>query len=407
MPFSLGELVVPFGSYSMLNLLDIRRTLVSQMGNMEDLPCHVAAFCAWITGDQSSLAYSVDVALNFTGQGRHPQHVAALGYGTSSGLLDNSALEVLREEVQHLGGRSFFSTGRPWRFEVDGAALLGVSVGVSVACEEADRRWLLAMLRRSTNELSGDEWQCALVMGARLLFGEENVDLRMPELAVALQGKGVGIVDNEDFSNAWSASVGLCGHSDGATRDAARIATFDLILERQKNISLVRTSKTDLILLLQNMSRSMRLWRFEAEPRTKKSEIARWEVENEYHVQSLLWTVLAPIFADLEDEENLPSIGHKHPRADLGIPSIGTIVEVKFLKRTGNMACAKLIEEIAADASLYLSSVGSTPYREIVVFVWDDCRQTEQYHELKSGLEAISGVSGAIILPRPEKMVRS
>jgi hypothetical protein len=104
----------------------------------------------------------------------------------------------------------------------------------------------------------------------------------------------------------------------------------------------------------------------------------------------------------LEDEENLPSIGHKNPRADLGVPSLRTIIEVKFMRRSGQSACADIIEEIAADASLYLSN--ARDYDNIVCFVWDDCAQTEQHDELKAGLEAINGISAAVILPRPSKM---
>jgi len=42
----------------------------------------------------------------------------------------------------------------------------------------------------------------------------------------------------------------------------------------------------------------------------------------------------------------------------------------------------------------------------IVAFIWDDCAQTEQHHELKSGIEQVNGVSAAIILPRPSSMKR-
>jgi hypothetical protein len=38
--------------------------------------------------------------------------------------------------------------------------------------------------------------------------------------------------------------------------------------------------------------------------------------------------------------------------------------------------------------------------------VWDDCAQTEQYHELRTGLESLPGVSAAVIIPRPAKMKR-
>lgn len=45
----------------------------------------------------------------------------------------------------------------------------------------------------------------------------------------------------------------------------------------------------DLISLLWNTGRSLKLWQYENEPRTARSLPARWEVDNEYHFQALLW----------------------------------------------------------------------------------------------------------------------
>ena len=115
-----------------------------------------------------------------------------------------------------------------------------------------------------------------------------------------------------------------------------------------------------------------------------------------------MWVVLAPIFADLEDEENLPSLGQKHPRYDLGVPSLKLIVEVKFVYRGARREFSNVIEEVAADASLYLRD--KSRYAEIVAVVWDDSRHTEQHAELKQGLLAIPGVVGAVVLTRPGRM---
>src|SRR3546814_14098635 len=37
-----------------------------------NLPCHVAAFCAWIMADNDRLRQCADEAIGFTGQARHP-----------------------------------------------------------------------------------------------------------------------------------------------------------------------------------------------------------------------------------------------------------------------------------------------------------------------------------------------
>ena len=78
--------------------------------------------------------------------------------------------------------------------------------------------------------------------------------------------------------------------------------------------------------------RRLRKWTWETEPRTTNGTARQWHIDHEYHVQNLLWVLLAPIFPDLDDEQYLTKIGQKNPRADLYIPSMRIIVEVKFLR---------------------------------------------------------------------------
>jgi hypothetical protein len=62
------------------------------------------------------------------------------------------------------------------------------------------------------------------------------------------------------------------------------------------------------------------------------------------------------------------------------------------------------MDEISADTGLYLSK--SKDYDTIVAVVWDDCAQTEQHHELQTGIQQLNGVTAAIILSRPSHMKR-
>jgi REase_DpnII-MboI len=389
----------------MLTLPAIREALRHQLPSPESIPAHMTAFSGWITHDTSRLQTAVDEAIHFTGQARHPEHVAALGYGARADLLTAQQLQILRDELDHLGGRSFFAPGRPLRFEVDGIALLGVALGAASVAEDTDRSWLIRLLERSAQEVTSDVWQLGLVRLARLVLGEQGLRIVPPDLAVAAFAHGMGELQEGDRAHAWKMTVEFNLHTSGPGRDAVRLAVFESEFARLGQISIANATRIDLVTLLQNVSRGMKRWTFEHEKRTVNSAIARWDVENEYHVQNMLWAVLAPVFPDLEDEENLPSIGQKKPRADLGVPSLRTLIEVKFLRDRGQRALAKLIEEIAADASLYLSR--TTDYDNIVAFIWDNCAQTEQHHELKSGIEQIKGVSAAIILPRPSSMNRA
>src|SRR5947209_3389901 len=106
---------------SVVNLVEIRETLTSQAKKEDfDLPCHVAAFGAWVTADAGALQSVVFEAYGKEGQIRYPEHVAALGYGAASQLLTGDQDALLRQELAQLRGRAFFAPGRPLRFEVDG-----------------------------------------------------------------------------------------------------------------------------------------------------------------------------------------------------------------------------------------------------------------------------------------------
>ena len=365
------------------------------------MPCHIAGFTAWIVSDDTALRRQVQRAIEFAGQARHPEHVAALGYGAAAGLLASGEIDLLRDEVSHLAGRDFFAPGRPLRIEADGIGLLGVALGAVAA--GAGGSWLQGLLARAS--ATSDSWQQGLIRAARFAAGENGLTIAPPDLAVALATKRIGTPGSGDTGAAWTLAAQMEPHDDGAARDAVRLAVFNLILARQAHVAIGQAGLGDLTVLLQNAGRSLKLWQYEDRGRTSRSAPGRWEIENEYHVQAFLWAILAPVFGDLEDEENLPSVGHKHPRVDLGIPSLRTIIEVKFMRAAGQRACADVIEQIAADASLYLSKPGT--YDNIIVVVWDDCSQTEQHHELRTGLEALRGVSAAVIIPRPAKMKRA
>ena len=111
--------------------------------------------------------------------------------------------------------------------------------------------------------------------------------------------------------------------------------------------------------------------------------------------------MLAPLFPDLNDEETLPPVGQKNPRVDLSIPSLKTVVEVKFM-RPGK-SFQNIIEEIAADASLYSTDPRWT---SLIAFVWDDARRMEEHQKLVAGLKQLPMVVGAVVMSRPGKMDR-
>lgn len=309
-----------------------------------------------------------------------------------------------------LGRRPFLPNREP-DFEVDGIALLGMAIGILASGEWEKRKelekWFIALLADTLRRSRFEFWDRSLIYAAQLLITKKSTAEReiTPDLALALAAKGF-IPVKEDYER--KALELIINQPNCAEQQvdvvATRLAALNWLMRQVPTILPNRAAPEDVIKLLKRVPDSLRRWCWEEKPRVRKAEAVpvKWEILNEYHVQDLLWVILAPIFPDLEDEENLPSLGHKHPRYDLGIPSLRLIIEVKFIYNGTSSEFSHIIEEVASDASLYLSN--DSGYDKIIVFVWDNSRRIEQHGELRQGLKKLQGVMEAIVVPRPGKM---
>lgn len=70
-------------------------------------------------------------------------------------------------------------------------------------------------------------------------------------------------------------------------------------------------SLDDLLNFLEHIPVGMKRWTWEDEGRTRGAKPVKWLVENEYHVQNLLYILLAPTFNNIADEVNLSPVGQK------------------------------------------------------------------------------------------------
>ncbi|HHI3938445.1 TPA: hypothetical protein ACP5CV_000002 [Escherichia coli] len=158
----------------------------------------------------------------------------------------------------------------------------------------------------------------------------------------------------------------------------------------------------DLLGFLEHIPAGLKRWTWEDSGRTRGAEPVKWQVENEYHVQNLLYILLAPIFNDIADEVNLQPVGQKKPRIDLYLPSLHTIIEVKYRKDTKKSFPA-LIGEIAEDASLYRVD---EKYKDsyIISFLWDCTRATQEHVKFKEGVLKIKGIDGCVVISAPSTM---
>lgn len=371
------------------------------------------AFAAWVLGEAHlphlDLAGAAQTARTAKGASRTYREVAVLGYAIS--CVENPDWTGSFEDgLRWLSGRTPFAHGSP-SYEVDGVSLLGFALGMRCCSIEGPKEWLASFLNRSSTSRIAPLHKALIGAAARVIGRAELAkmpeDCDLADLRVALSSRGVDlcVLDNDDV---LALKQVLGGDTEvetrsGSLRMAVRLRVLDWLSHDASLLAEGKPTPEQVVGILQRIPAAMRRWRWDAEEGARR-EAVRWQIDNEYHVQDLLWVTLSPLFPDLEDEECLPSVGHKHPRYDLGIPSIHTIIEVKFIRKGTPRAFAQLTEEIAADHSLYRRA-GSN-YDKIIVFVWDDSRSTEQHDELRQGMKQMSGIVDVVVVPRPAKMTR-
>lgn len=385
----------------------LRRTLARAAADDSSQPPQARGFAAWVQQDlpvQFALLKALAGEAACLADQRQSNIVALLGYATT---VDASYASGFADGVAWLRQRQYFIAGRAAGFEVNGLALFGIAIGLRATADAGSETiaWLKGLLTQSLQQHRPADWNEALIAAAAEVLGDRSaVGKIAADLRVALAARGVLTVEPATRAEAWDLMAGLTGSDDGMTRAAAQAAGLGYLVRESSTLRTGTSSIADVANVLSGLNRSMRRWVWESKPRTPRSAIARWVVDNEYHVQDMLWVVLAPVFPDLDDEEWLKSLGQHRPRADLAIPSLRVIIEVKFARKDGK-SFSELIQEVAADASTYLQD--GSGYANIIAFIWDDAARTEEHAELRQGLLRIRGVVDAIVLSRPQKMDRS
>jgi len=180
------------------------------------------------------------------------------------------------------------------------------------------------------------------------------------------------------------------------------VYVFDRVNEDVAIVPPKGWSLDDLLGFLEHIPVGLKRWTWEDAGRTRGAGPVKWRVENEYHVQNLLYVLLAPVFNDIADEVNLQPVGQKNPRIDLYLPSLHTIIEVKYRKDV-KRSFPTLIGEIAEDASLYRADAKYKDAR-IVGFLWDCTRATQEHAKFREGVLKINGINGCVVVSAPSTM---
>jgi hypothetical protein len=336
--------------------------------------------------------------------------IAALGFGMSCDMLDDSSRQAFLDGLSRLCGRTPLMHGTPIACCTDAPALLGLAVGAKAAGEaEASRltSWVRQFFDRSYASSQISDWHRGLLHGVShcLQLGAPLPALSVipADLRVALHAKGL-LPNDPAHSERDEAEALQLLKSDvepvAPGRAALRLTALGWVSRSACTARLDRPTIPQLVQLLRRVPQGLAQWTWEEKPRTPKGEARKWHVDNEYHVQNLLWFLLSPLFPDLKPEEYTPTVGTYQPRADLGIPSLRVIVEAKFWRKS--VKVEKLIEEIAADSSIYF--VAGSPYTVLIPFIWDNDRRTEDHESLIGGLKQLPHVEGAVVVARPGLM---
>lgn len=389
----------------------LRRRLMAAVG----LSSSDRAFLAWALRDDSpafDLTTLGSASASTFMAARSYQDVAAMGYALHVGRLDDAHLESFRAGLRWLCGRNAEIDGEPAPFFTDAVTILGVAIGAAtVGLEDAAavEKWLLEFVPRAATLPAVEPWQrCLFAIALQALGSTEvslPVDTSVADVRTALRARSMfrgesRAADDADERLTLAMLKQQVAEELAVARAALRLAAFSWIQRSAPVVVPGRATIPDLVKFLEGVPAGLRRWAWEEKPRTKSGEARKWHVDHEYHVQDLLYFLLAPVFPDIKDEEYVSSLGQKQPRTDLFIPSLKAIVEVKFLRAGEKFQ--KVIDEVAADASLYLRD--GSDYVGLVAFVWDDSRRTEEHPLLRNGLLAIRGVVGAVVVPRPGRM---
>lgn len=380
------------------------------------------SLCFWLeidrlAGETASLDTFFGAVVKATSQ-QDNRPIAALGLGLSYYRTQGNVLLPAMEQtfVDRLGwqiGCTPRMNGQLQPFCLDSMALFGLTLG-AVGFDETVRtelaRWLGEFLEESYNRRNIMDWERALLSSISQLLPLEKV-LAMPDgsncsetrLVLARRTALKTISQVSDAHTLLQILKTGEDNAQGFGPTAFRLSALEVISQESPVSGPATWTIERVVELLRRFPRALERWTWEDTPMTSKqgAQARQWHIDHEYHVQNLLWGVMGPIFPDMEDEFYTEPIGQKHPRADLGIPSLGLVVEAKFLRASDKPQ--KVIEEIAADVSFYRAQ--GSKWQHIIPFIWDDGRRSEAHDTIEQGLAKLDGIAGTVIISRPGKMV--
>lgn len=388
----------------MMLLAEILQTLESRVAALRsggDLPL---AFAAWASPDAISpeeLLRERNRCVAIAGAQRRYSDVAALGFLSQCLPQDQQVRERLAEGLTWMAGRSIRVEGGYADFCGDPLALLGMALGVaSLQNAEALHRWLRKVLMAEVGKAT--EWETSIRALACFSVEERLNHELLAEVRVLGFSRGV-LKEPLAFDSAEQviSHLKITSISSMSDPEAFTLLVAFKYLERSQPLLALQTPSIAAVArVLSNLKNGLTRWTWEIKPKTAGGVARKWHIDNEYHVQNLLWCILRSLFPDAKEEEYKSAVGKVHPRLDIVLPSLRLIVEAKFWRSRDSSK--EMVREIAEDSGLYLTV--DRPYDAILPVIWDSGRRVEEHESLRHALSEIVGVIHPVVIAKPGLM---
>jgi hypothetical protein len=237
----------------MMNILDVKHALTLKKEELDALPIHISAFCSFMVKDY--VPYIEELLTKPDSHESTYGHASYLGYLIAIGITKESLINEFRSEISLLSGKTFFSSNRVARFEVDGVALLGVSAGLySINCSAEEKKWFLELLPKSIKALENSEWEVSFAQGALALLSDKNwSSISNSMLSVAIPYAVGEIPDASLRETAWSMASEIEADDDDVIRSVKK-SVFDYCAYFLTNLLINNVSISELVKLLHNIS---------------------------------------------------------------------------------------------------------------------------------------------------------
>ncbi|GGM28593.1 hypothetical protein GCM10011608_11690 [Micromonospora sonchi] len=344
---------------------------------------------------------------------RHAPGLAVLGFALHAHRShhDLGAHERLVDGLRDLMRRDPFPADRT-TFATDRRQLLGITLAALVTQDAlpAFRSWLLEILPDSRfraddprTDLARRHALAVLTDDPALLGGLTSIK-SLPELSMVHWMSIVGAArladpaaDLQFIQRRILTGLLRTDIGDLSTCDAALVrAAAGRIIDASIDGTVLTRSHVGVV--LRRFPAAMKRWRWD-DPDDVRHPV-RWEVGSEREIQDIVWIMLRSVFSDLVDEEPLPRLGHSSYRADFGIPRLGVLIELKYVRSAAEFK--KVEKEILEDSIAYLRERGT--YTKLIVFIYDASASSQEHDITTAALLERDDIIDVIIVSRPSQL---